>query len=377
MHATRLAQRRIVATSTVLVVAGFTFPGCGGSPDPEPVIRPVRYLPVYESGGRRVRTFSGVAKSSEQTSLSFKVGGTIQELPARVGNQVQAGQLVAALDPTDSKLQVEEARAALQRAQAEARKAEADYRRVQALYENRNASRNDLDAARTGSESSKAAVTGAEKQLELANRQLAYTRLSAPVAGAIASVPVALNENVGLGQTIAVLESGARAEVDVGIPEMLISRIREGEKVSVRFDALPGREFMATITEVGVASTTRGATYPVVVQLDSSDENVRSGMAAEVAFQFMEPEARSRIYVPPVAVGEDRSGRFVFVVQRDESDGKLGTAQRRDVRVGDLTQEGLEVLEGLQDGDLLVTAGVSRIADGQSVRLLEEHQDGP
>lgn len=369
--------RTVPAVSVVLVVTGFACAGCGGSPEPEPIIRPVRYLAVYESGGKRVRTFSGVAKSSEQTSLSFKVGGTIQELPARVGDQVEAGELVAALDPTDFELQVEEARAGWQRAQAEARKAEADYQRVQALYENRNASRNDLDAARTGFESSTAAVTGAEKQLELANRQLTYTRLTAPVAGAIASVPVALNENVRLGQTIAVLESGARAEVDVGIPGTLISKIREGEKVSVRFDALPGREFPATITEVGVAATTPGAPFPVVVHLDAPDESVRSGMAAEVAFQFTEPEARSRIYVPPVAVGEDRSGRFVFVVLREEADSELGTAQRRDVTVGDLTQDGLEVLDGLRDGDLVVTAGVSRIADGQSVRLLKEHQDLP
>ena len=364
----------------VLLVAGAlaaVVPGCGDSEVPEPIVRPVRYLPVYESGAMRVRTFSGVAKSSEQASLSFKVAGTVQELPARVGNQVQAGQLVAALDPTDFELQVEESRAGLERAQAEARNSEADYKRMQALYENRNASRNDLDAARTGFESSQAAVTAAQKQLELATRQRGYARLSAPVAGAIARVPVSLNENVSAGQTVAVLESGSHPEVEVGIPGVLIAEVREGAKVTVTFDALPKREFAATITEVGVSSTTSGATFPVTVQLDVPDTSVRSGMAAEVAFPFSSGTTPARIYVPPVAVGEDRSGRFVFVVQRQAGDDQLGTAQRRDVQIGALTQDGLEVLEGLSDGDLLVTAGVSRIVEGQVVRLLEEHQDTP
>jgi RND family efflux transporter MFP subunit len=329
----------------------------------------VRYQIVYASGGTRQRSFSGVAQSSVQTALSFKVGGTIQRLPIKVGDQVRVGQSIAELDPKDYELQMEDAQAGLERAQAEARNAESNYQRTRALYENRNASRNDLDAARSGSESSKAAVTSAHKKLELARLQLDYTKLTAPLAGAIANVQVEVNENVRSGQTVALLEAGSTLEVQVGIPGVLIARIREGDRVSVRFDAIPGRSFPASIREVGVATTGGATTFPVKARLDEADASIRSGMAAEVTFTFATGESGEHFYVPPVAVGEDRSGRFVFVVA--PQGGSVGVAQRRNVTVGELTQEGLEILNGLADGDLLVTAGVSRISDGQQVRLLE------
>jgi RND family efflux transporter MFP subunit len=343
--------------------------GCADKSEPEPVLRPVRYQPVYASGGTRTRSFSGVAESSMQTALSFKVQGTIQQLPVKVGDQVRSAQLIAELDPKDYELQVEDAQAGLERAEAERRNAESNYERTRALYENRNASRNDLDAARSAFESSLAAVTSAEKKLEMASLQLEYTKLRAPLAGAIASVPVEVNENVNLGQTVALLEAGSTPEVQVGIPGVLIARIREGDPVSVKFDAIPGRSFPAVVIEVGVATTRGATTFPVKVRLTAADAGIRSGMAAEVGFTFTTVEASEHFYVPPVAVGEDRAGRFVFVVEPQGDE--LGLARRRNVTVGELTQDGIEVREGLADGDLLVTAGVSRITDGQQVRLLE------
>ena len=96
---------------------------------------------------------------------------------------------------------------------------------------------------------------------------------------------------------------------------------------------------------------------------------MRSGMAAEVAFRFGSATGTDRILVPPFAVGEDRQGRFVFIAEPTEPG--LAIARRKAVRVGELTTEGLEILDGLSDGDLLINAGVSRIEDGLKVRLPE------
>jgi hypothetical protein len=103
-------------------------------------------------------------------------------------------------------------------------------------------------------------------------------------------------------------------------------------------------------------------------------------MAATVTFRFESGDGAERIVVPPVAVGEDRDGRFVFVLDREvrpsgvrpSGEGELAVARRRAVTVGDLTPEGIEIEDGLADGELLVTAGVRRIQDGQQVKLLAE-----
>lgn len=362
-------NRRSVCPRSVTLVALLLACSCGKKEKlTEEIVRPVRYQPVFETGGTRVRSFSGISRAGMQSKLSFKVGGTIEELPVKIGDQVKAGQLIARIDAKDFRLQVEEADAALRAAQAEQRRAAADYDRTRGLYEAGHTSLTELDGARARSESAEANVRAAEKKLELARSKSGYTRLTAPVDGSIAAVNTEMMENVQPGQAIVSMTAGSEHEVEVSVPEVLIANIKEGSAVKVSFDALPGKIFGAVVTEVGVSSMGAGTTFPVTVLLDESHPDIRPGMAAEVAFSFETGAGRNRILVPPVAVGEDRQGRFVFVVE--DVNAERGVARRRDVEVGELTSEGIEIRSGLAEGDLLVTAGVTKLVDGTTVKLL-------
>lgn len=361
-------RRPEVAAARAAVVLILATWGCAEQTPPEPALRPVRTQQVFSTGVERVRSFSGIARAGQESRLSFKVAGTVEALDVKLGDRVRQGQVLARLAPQDYQLRVEDTEATLARIRAEVRNAEANYARIRELYENNNASRNDLDASLAGFESARAALESGEKRLEQARLQLSYTRLEAPSAGAISRVPVEVNENVQPGQTVAVLTSGARPEVEIGMPEVFISRVREGQSVEVTFDALGNRSFRATVTEVGVASTGLATTFPVKARLESDESEILPGMAAEVHFRFDDGEARERIEVPAFAVGEDREGRYVYVVE--EVGEGIGRALRREVTVGGLTADGgLEILQGLVDGDRVVTAGVSRIQDGRKVRL--------
>lgn len=343
------------------------FLSCGKEQAVEEVLRHVRYVEVYSTGGGRLRTFSGSAKSGVESNLSFKVAGTINLIPVKVGDRVNKGQLIARLDPEDYQLATQQADAALAQAIAQQQKARADYERVRRLYENKNAAKSDLDAARASHESTKASVESAQKKLELARLQFSYTRLKAPSKGAIASVYLEVNENVQQGQTVVMMTAGAQIEVQLAIPEMLISQVKQGSSVTVKFDALPGKTYQATVREVGVAATEFATTYPVTARLTDADSSVRSGMAAEVSFEFGSGAENDRITVPSFAVAEDRDGRFVYVVEPVSGD--TAKVSRIGVKIGDLTSAGIEILSGLSDGDLVVTAGVSKIEDGQLVKL--------
>ena len=344
---------------------------CGGEePIPDPVIRPVRYQEVFATGGTRERTFPGTSRASLESRLSFKVSGTVQRVAVEVGDKIKVKQLIAELDAKDYLLQVEDAEAGLKSAEAQSRKTNADYNRTRALYENRNASRNDLDAARARAESADAQVRSVQKKLELANSQHSYTRLTSPVDGAIASVTVEENENVAAGQPVALLTSGSLLDVEVAIPEFLIVQIRESDAVQISFNALGGRQFTGWVTEVGIAATGLATTFPVTVRMDHADPDCRPGMAAEVTFRFGSEDGRGHILIPAVAVGKDRHGRFVYVVEPSEAGS--GTVRRSVVKVGDFSEAGFEILEGLVEGQLVVTASVSRIRDAQQVRLLPQ-----
>jgi len=340
---------------------------CGQEEAPaEPVIRTVRYMAVSAAGAEQTRTFSGVARAGVESSLSFRVAGVVDRVAVVVGSRVTRGALIAQLDPIDYELRVKQAEAALSQARAQASNAGADLQRVRLLFENDNASRNDLDAATAGEVSARAQVDSAAQQLDLARRQVGYTRLTAPIAGAIAEVRVEENENVAPGQAIVVLAAGQQPEVELTVPEGLITGIADGDAVRVRFDALAGREFDGSVTEVGVVASALATTFPVIVRLQDAAD-VRPGMAADVTFTFRVGDGSPRFILPPAAVAEDRTGRFVFVAER--AGGDLATARRRAVTVGSFTSGGLEILDGLSEGDLVITAGVSRIEDGREVRL--------
>jgi RND family efflux transporter MFP subunit len=360
--------KKNIMTIILLLTLSFLV-SCQQEEQAEEIIRPVRYTQVFSTGGIRTRMFSGTAQSGMESKLSFKVPGTVRTIRVVMGDRVKAGQVIADLDPYDYELKVEQAEANLTQSISQARNADANYNRMRSLYENNNASIQDLDKARTASESSNAAVISAEKQLALARLQLSYTMLKAPLDGAIAEVNVEINENVNAGTPIVLLTSGSFIEVEISIPENLISRIEPNKKVSVRFDAIPDNEYPATVSEVGVSTTGMATTFPVTVRLDEATPDIRAGMVANVSFRFESRDDRILFLVPSQAVGEDREGRFVFVVEPKPDEQGYGTAKRKSVKVGELTEDGIEILDGISDGDLVVTAGVTRIVHEQKVKL--------
>jgi RND family efflux transporter MFP subunit len=344
--------------------------GCGSEPPAAaPRLRPVRTVVVQRTGGGVTRTLAGVARAGVESRLSFRVSGTVESVGVALGDRVRRGQELARLDPTDYELRLEEAEAGLAQAEAGLRRAEADFDRVRALYENRNASQGEYDAARAGSESAQAQVESGQKRLEQARQQVGYTILRAPSDGAIAAVSLEVNENVAAGQQGFLLSAGTELEIEVAMPEVLIAQVAMGQPVSVRFDALQGREFAAEVTEVGVAVTGSASTFQVTASISEAAPEVRSGMAAEVTFIFAQ-DREERIVVPGVAIGEDRDGRFVFVLER--GDDGTGVVLRRAVTIGEPAEGlgGIEVLDGLSEGEEVVTAGVRRLSDGMAVRVL-------
>jgi RND family efflux transporter MFP subunit len=343
--------------------------GCSEDvPRPE-LLRPVRTETVIATGGARTRTFSGTARAGRETRLSFRVPGIVQRVNVKVGDRVNRGQVLARLEPRDYEIAANQAEAALAQALATERTAEGDLERVRGLYENSNASQSDYEQALAGAQSARAQVDSAREALEGSRRQLGYTELEAPVTGSIAAVDIEVNENIRAGGTVMLLTSGARAEVEVAIPEVLITQVRRGDSVTVTFDALPGRVFDGVLTEVGVAATGAATTFPVTVGLVREDPDVRSGMAADVEFRFESGDGETRILVPLQAVGGDGDERFVYLLEPGGEPG-IGVVRRRTVEVGGLDGDRLEILAGLEEGAQVVTAGVRRLSDGQRVKLM-------
>ncbi len=339
---------------------------CGSSSEETHVVRPVRTMTVHASTSTDQRIFAGVSKAGTESRLSFRVPGSIIELPVKVGDKVLEGDIIAKMDTHDFVLQLQAAEAALEQAKAMERQAVSQYNRVADLYETESASRSELDAARAQQESAKASRQAATNRMNLAQNQLDYAILKAPKEGDIASVLVETNENIASGQPVVVLNSGDIAEITISLPETLISQIRSGESVSVTFDAIPKQVFPGVVTEVAVARQNAPA-FPVRVQLLRKSNAIRSGMSAQVQFNFNKHQDANVIIVPAYVVAEFSGEEFVYLAHPD-ADG-FATIQKQLVKVGGFSGDNLKILNGLKDGDIIVSAGIQFLKDKQKVRL--------
>lgn len=360
---------KYVFSAMCAILITIVFTGCEKErAEKKTVIRPVRCEQARSSNGSRLRIFSGTARSGLESNLSFRVGGTVNLMNVEVGDSVDKGHLIATIDSKDYRLQAQEAEAGLEQARAKELNAVANYRRMVKLYENNTVSKSDLDNSRAAYDSSKALVRSIEKKLELARLQMSYTALRAPFKGAVSSVMADENENIAPGHPVISLISESRPEVSVAIPELLIAKVTKGDSVDIDFDAIPGKHFQGVVAEVGVASSRFATTYPVTVTIQEEESGIKPGMVASVSFEF-NMAGKEVTLVPSHAVGEFKSDRFVYIAV-PEKDG-LAKVARRVVTTGALVSGGLEIVSGVSDGDLVITAGMSRLEDGMTVRILD------
>jgi membrane fusion protein, multidrug efflux system len=330
-------------------------------------LRPVRFVLVSDDTLVRDRNFPGVSKSSRESRLSFKLAGTITSVPVQIGQRLNAGDLIAQLDAASYSLQRQQAQATLVEAQANERNAIANYERTKGLYANENASLNDLDQARAQAESVRAQVASSSKALEIARLNESYTRLVADDDCSIASIDTEVNENVSAGQQVIAVSCGDAFEVKLNLSESVIGSVDEETPVSITFGAIADTVFTGRVSEIAVSSTGNQAVFPVVIEIVEKHAALRSGLAADVTFQFDTSAEGIGIVIPVAAVMRSPTGTFVFIAKRDAGNRALVT--RRAVTLGELSQSGVEVLDGLVAGDRVITAGLSVIREGQRVLI--------
>ncbi|MFY0652297.1 MAG: efflux RND transporter periplasmic adaptor subunit [Cyclobacteriaceae bacterium] len=336
----------------------------------EEVIRPVMYEKVVLGGGNQQRTFSGTASSGTATRMSFKVSGNVQSLRVKDGDEVKKNQLLVTVDDSDFKLQYEQSDAAVKNADAVEKQAKSNYERIRSLYENGSTSLSDFENARANYESAKANESSAKQSRKLARAQLEYCKLYAPIEGSVSSLSVEVNENVSAGQTIMVLSSEGDLEVTLGLPESYITNVNVQDQVEISFSAIPNEVFKGVVSEVSFSINNQTATYPVVVKLIGDTKSMRPGMAASVTFSIntSKPGQPDLLMVPVQAVGEDEVGNFVFIVEAAE---EHYTIKRRAVTIGQLTATGFEIADGLEEGELIATAGLQTLLEGMKVKLFQ------
>lgn len=281
-----------------------------------------------------------------EAQVVAKTSGVMLELLAEEGDLVRAGQVLARIDPDRPRLEMERSRAAV-------RKLENNYRRSQELLASKLVSAEASDQIRYDLEAARAAY-------QLAQLELSYTDIVAPIDGVIAQRNAKAGNLIQLNSSLFRIVDTRRLEAVLNVPERDLATMQAGLRVTMQADALPGKEFEGRIDRVSPVVDGGSGTFRVVVAFPGSD-GLRPGMFGRIEVVY--DERSNALTIPRIALIEDGGETTVYSVR----DGK---AVRVPVQVGHMTGELAEVLKGLKEGEQVVTEGKIALRDGAAVEVL-------
>ncbi|KKO45225.1 RND transporter [Arsukibacterium ikkense] len=347
----------VLFASLSLVLQGCTEPETDRK---EPLVRPVKLHQVDNTGSSAVRQFPAVVEPTERANLTFRVHGKLVQLIARPGQAVQKGDLLARLDDTDFNLKLDQARARFELAQTQ-------FTRSEQLIAQKLVSQAVFDEAR-------AQLQVAQADLSTAETALSYTRLEAPFAGIISRLLVENHENIAAQQAIMELQVRDQVDVVIQVPEDVISNVRKDfdYQPEVVFDSHPTYRYRARIREWDSRADPATNSFKVVFSMATPSEfNVLSGMTANVIAEVSKINAAyvNALFIPasaifmPDDISLSSQQSFVWVYNPDN-----GQVNRREIAISSLTSAGAAVTAGLNEGEMIVSAGVQHLSEGQQVR---------
>ena len=297
----------------------------------------------------------GSLRSRQSVMLRPEVSGRVTQINFEDASRVRRGQLLVQLDDQLPMAQVKQA-------EAEVSIARANHKRNQELVEEKFIAQRAVDE-------SAANLQVAEAKLSLARASLARLKIMAPFDGVAGISSISIGDYLKDGADIVNIEDLDALFVDFRLPERFQSKLRPGQMALVDIDALPGRRYGAVVQAIDPLVDSNGRSIGVRGCIDNRHLQLRPGMFARITPVFgVREDAR---VIPEEAIVPQAGRQFVYkLVDGPDQDTRI--AQRVEVRVGIRQLGKVEIVSGLQAGDVVVTAGQQRILkDGTPVRVLD------
>jgi HlyD family secretion protein len=285
-----------------------------------------------------------------EINVGSRVSGIVRNLPVKVGDTVEAGDLLAELDPTPFQAVVAQAEAEILLARAEIELAESNLKRKQNLASQGYSPEADLQTALRDLNVARARLALNQAKLDAAKIDLGYTRITAPIKGVIADVTTREGETVAANfaaPTFVSIVDLDRLEVQAYVDETDIGRIFVGQRAKFEVDTYSDTEFEATVTAINPKAELQNAVvnYVVVLDFEGQDDRIlRPEMTAHVRVQM---EARENVMTVPRSALRRQNGREVLLVERD------GRWTEQAVRTGWRTDQRVEIVDGVREGETI------------------------
>ena len=344
---------------TILSVVIFLLPGCGDNHGNTTVpVRTVRYVVVGSAQTLPALERTGEIHAHDETILSFRTGGRIVTRSVDIGDRVNAGQLLATLENTTSQNQLDGAQADYEGAKASAQVAALNVSRMQKLMPTGAIARTQLDNARADWLVARARLKNSESALRNARESLGWTRLMAPQSGVITEVSASAGQVVSGGQSVLTLATGEARDVvfDIAKPDAIPPQEQAGLRVSLLSD--PSVQASAALRDISPQADPQTRTWRVRATLQNPPLAMALGASVTVTLPATGPHGYA---LPASALSRVGDKPAVYVINPQSQ------AQLRVVVPAYYTATSVIISGGLEPGDRVITAGVSKLRSGEPV----------
>lgn len=326
--------------------------------------RPVRFViaPAPSSGNLLLQT--GEIRAHDEVTLSFRQDGRLISREVDVGDHVVAGQLLATQERDTSQNQLSSARADLDSARAAEHVAALNLHRMQLLMPQGAISRSQFDTAQSDWQAALSHRQSSESSLKTAQDNLAWTRLTAPDTGVITAINASAGQVVSSGQSVLTLavSDGRDAVFNIASPHIISQSNTEPVTVSLLSD--PSLRATGHLRDISPQADPQTRTWRVRISLDNPPDGMALGASVQGAWHYA---GQSMIALPASALTRISGKPAVFVV-----DPNTQRLQVREVTLGKFSTEDIFLSAGIQPGDVVVTAGVSKLRQNEKVIMEEQ-----
>lgn len=344
----------------MVLLAGISFTSCGNkSADKDAAVAAAKPDVKVEKAIKQLvpqtEVYTATVESDVKNNISPNAPMRIERILVDVGDMVSKGQVVAILDASNIqqvKLQLDNQKAVYANQQVE-------FNRIAELYKVGGVSKSDFDMA-------KVQLDGMKAQIDVLNTQYnqlsTNTQLRAPISGYVTARNYDNGDMYG-GQPILTIEQTNPVKLIINVSENFYKKVKRGMPANITLDAYEDEQFDGKVTIVAPMVNATTHTFPVEITISNPAQKVRPGMFARANLNFGD---ENNVVVPDLAVVKQigSGDRYVYVYK----DGKVSYNK---VELGRHLQDKYEILSGVEDGDMVVTAGQTRLANGVEVNVVK------
>ena len=383
----------------------------------EEIIIPVRTALVEKGEVNSFLKVTGVVEANETVRVTSEIMGQAKEVKVKDGEEVNKGDILITLGDEQIKIQVAQAQATLDSIQASSDKiksgarpqeikqaesallqakmnrdsVEENYLRMEKLFSEKAISEQQYEQAKnqyeiadvqyqSAQESYELVIEGAAEEdiksveaqvrqtkaaLDMAKYQLKNTQITAPISGKVTSIAVSSGEMVAPSVPLLSIIDVSRIFVKVGISEKDISKIKEGQKVSLEIDAFPEEKFRGEVVSKGVAVDQISKTLEVKIEILQSEVDIPVGVFARG--DILVKTTQDALIIPSSALTRKKDAIYVYVIEE-------GIARQKEVVLGIIQDERVEILKGLSEKEEIVVLGNQELQDGLKVTVLDKEE---